>query len=77
MIWTAELGGEASTSPSIDGNGTVSVGCDNNTIYAISSGGAELWSYECGGALTSAPAIGPNGMLYIGCVDGKLYAFGP
>ena len=61
-------------SPAIAANGTVVVGSNDGSVYAVNvSTGALIWSFATGGPVVSSPAISFNA-VYVGSVDGKVYA---
>jgi outer membrane protein assembly factor BamB len=66
--WTVELGWDVSpTSPVIDADGSIYVGCDQG-LCAYSPGGEELWSTAPSGSCAyGSPAIGADGTIYSAC----------
>ena len=74
-LWEFETGGRVRSSPAIGPNGTVYVGSNDNSLYAINGkSGVKLWEFETGDRVRSSPAIGSDGTLYVGSSDNKLYA---
>ena len=63
------------SSPAIAADGTVYVGSDDGTVWAIGLNGDVRWTYKTGGTVFSSPAIAPDGTVYVGSADGRLYAF--
>jgi outer membrane protein assembly factor BamB len=55
-------------------DGTVFVGSEDASLYAINSGGALDWRFPTGGPIDSSPAIDQAGTVYVGSLDGKVYA---
>ena len=62
------------SSPAVDANGTVYVGCVDNRVYAINSNGTIKRTWDAARPVQSSPTIVSN-RLYIGSTDAKLYAF--
>ncbi|MCI4369199.1 MAG: PQQ-binding-like beta-propeller repeat protein, partial [Thermoplasmata archaeon] len=78
IVWTAATGGAIESSPVIGPNGTIYVGSDDGSLYAVRGGdGIILWSYATGGAVRSSPAVSSGGTVYFGSNDGHLYALNP
>jgi outer membrane protein assembly factor BamB/subtilisin family serine protease len=76
--WQATTGDSVTCSPAIGPDGTVYVGSDDNSFYAINQNGTIKWSHAAGAPFdTNAAAIGPDGTIYAGSEDGKVYAFNP
>jgi outer membrane protein assembly factor BamB/subtilisin family serine protease len=76
--WQAATGDEVTCSPAVGPDGTVYVGGDDNSFYAISQSGAIKWSHTATSAFdTSSAAVGPDGTVYAGSSSGTLYAFTP
>jgi len=65
------------SSPAV-ASGTVYVGCDDNTLYAIDAAtGAEVWACTAPtSVIRSSPTVA-GGMVYVGSVDTTLYAVDP
>ena len=77
-LWQVSTTDAITGSPSVGPDGTVYVGSDDNSFYAISAGGETKWTYAAGSVFdTSAAPIGPDGTIYAGNSDGTLYAFNP
>ncbi len=63
------------TSPVIDSNGTVYVGCLDHNVYAIGQDGKEVWKFKTNGRIGSSPALScDESVIYFGSEDGYLYA---
>jgi len=73
--WKYHLGTEVrASSPALDANGTVYIGCYDHKVYAIHADGSLNRVYDTGNIIRSAPAISGT-RLYVGSSDQKLYAF--
>ncbi len=73
--WTFPLGGAVNfSSPAVDANGIIYIGCDNFKLYAVRSNGTLQRTYDTGAPIRSSPAIFGTS-LYVGSNDAKLYAF--
>jgi outer membrane protein assembly factor BamB len=76
-LWSFPTGGGIRSSPALGWDGTVYVGSDDHSLYAINPDGTKKWSYETGDSIQSSPAIGRNGTIYVGSEDHNLYAVNP
>ncbi len=66
------------SSPAIGSDGTIYVGSDDFSLYAINPSDETLkpkWRFQTGGMVSSSPTIGFGGDVYVGSQDGRLYAF--
>ena len=73
--WICLLGGEIrASSPAIDANGVIYIGCYDFKLYAINADGSVNRTYDTGNWIRSSPAIFGHS-LYLGSSDDKLYAF--
>ncbi len=73
--WTFPLGREVrASSPAVDANGTVYIGCYDGLIYAINPDGTLKRTWATADWIRSSPAIAGT-TLYVGSNDHKLYAF--
>ena len=73
--WLAQLGGQVrASSPAIDTNGVIYLGCYDFKLYAFNRDGSLLRTYDTGGVVRSCPLISGT-TLYVGSSDRKLYAF--
>jgi outer membrane protein assembly factor BamB/Mg-chelatase subunit ChlD len=75
--FTTPTGGGIYSSPAIDYDGTIYIGCNDNRLYALTPYGTEKWYYTTGGVVQSSPAIGSDGMIFFGSADYKFYALTP
>jgi outer membrane protein assembly factor BamB len=56
--WVFPTGGDVSSSPAIDSDGTIYVGSDDGKLYAINpTNGTEKWYFTTGGEIFSSPVI--------------------
>jgi subtilisin family serine protease/outer membrane protein assembly factor BamB len=73
--WTHTLGDEVrASSPAIDSNGVIYVGCYDFKLYAVNPDGTRNRTWSTGNWIRSCPAIAGH-TLYVGSNDHKLYAF--
>ncbi|MFX1255693.1 MAG: PQQ-binding-like beta-propeller repeat protein [Promethearchaeota archaeon] len=76
--WSFTGGDRFLSSPAIDTNGTIYLGCRDNKLYAIYANGTSYWNYTTGDDIAySSPAIDRNGTIYIGSLDNHTYAIFP
>jgi outer membrane protein assembly factor BamB len=62
------------SSPVIDKNGALYIGCKDGNLYAINSDGSERWRYDINGWPSPSAALAEDGTIYIGSHDDYLYA---
>ncbi len=72
--WQLSIGSGIDSSPAVGPTGNIYVGCLDNKIYAISSGGSLIWTFTTQGEIHSSPAVGSDGTIYVGSNDSNLYA---
>jgi len=72
-LWEANLPSNIMGSPAIAADGTVYIGCQDNSLYAVKDGSVQ-WSIPTGGEVWSTPAIALDQTIYFGSNDGWLYA---
>jgi hypothetical protein len=73
--WTFPLGDEVrGSSPAIDANGVVYVGCYDGLVYAVNPDGTLRHTWSTGNIIRSSPAIAGRS-LYVGSNDERLYVF--
>jgi outer membrane protein assembly factor BamB len=72
--WAFTTFGEVESSPAIGPDGTIYVGSDEGTLYALNPDGTKKWAFSTWNGYFSSPAIGADGIIYAGSNDGKLYA---
>jgi outer membrane protein assembly factor BamB len=73
--WTFPLGREVrASSPAVDANGVVYVGCYDGLLYAVNPDGTLKRTWATADWIRSSPAISGT-TLYVGSNDHKLYAF--
>jgi outer membrane protein assembly factor BamB len=71
--WEADLPAFLSSSPSVSPDGTVYVGCQDYSLYAVNNGSV-LWDIPTGGEVWSSPGLGADQSIYFGSNDQWLYA---
>ncbi len=73
--WTFRLGKEVrASSPAVDSNGVIYVGCYDNLVYAVNADGTLKRTWSTGKIVRSSPALAGT-TLYVGSNDQGLYAF--
>jgi outer membrane protein assembly factor BamB len=65
------------SAPAVADDGTVYVGCQDDTLYAVGQDGLKRWDLRTGDDIDSSPAIATDGTIYVGSDDRKLWAIGP
>nr|BAL52710.1 cell surface protein [uncultured prokaryote] len=80
--FTLDAGHNSLFWPAIGADGTIYVGSNGSTVYALTSSGTLKWRYDEIGRNFTSPALGQDGTLYI--IDmtwsshrGTLFAIGP
>ena len=69
--WNTIIGKRITTSPVIDGNGFIYVGCEDGMLKKIDPNSGEIiWEYNSGSNIKTTPAISEYGRLYFGNIDG-------
>jgi outer membrane protein assembly factor BamB len=64
-----------SSTPAVGSDGTVYIGSNDGSLYAVNPDGSPRWSFATSGYIDNAsPALGSNGAVYVGSSDGYLYA---
>jgi len=69
--WNLTLDGEITSSPVIGPGGTIYVGSDNRSLYAISQKGSLKWKADLRGNISNSPSIGESGTIYVTLRDGS------
>ena len=93
VLWKFETEYGMESSPAIDADGTIYIGCHDNCLYAINPDGTEKWHYQVGDGpvysesgteqysgtkgILSSPAIGINGCIYFTSLSDKLICLYP
>jgi len=72
-LWQSKLPDFISASPTIGPDGTLYVGCQDASLYAVASGEVQ-WSVPTGDEVWSTPAVGDGNNIFFGSSDGWLYA---
>jgi outer membrane protein assembly factor BamB len=62
------------SSPAIASDGTIYVGSEDGSLYALNPDGTLKWGYDASSAVNSSPTIGSDGTVYVGSESGNLYA---
>lgn len=76
--WEILLPAGVRRAAAIGGDGTIYVGCEDKSLYALErTTGAIKWSFATGNTIQSSPAIAADGTIYFGSVDAFLYAVNP
>nr|WP_250864792.1 PQQ-binding-like beta-propeller repeat protein [Halorientalis regularis] len=71
--WRFQTGAGVYSSPAVV-DGTVYVGSDDTSVYALSaSDGSEQWRFQTDGQVASSPAV-VDGTVYVGSDDTNVYA---
>lgn len=70
--WQAALPGFVTATLAAGADGTLYVGCQDSSLYAVKDGVA-LWGVPTGDEVWSTPALGPE-QIYFGSNDGWIYA---
>lgn len=72
--WVFATGAAVGFSPALGPDGTVFIGSDDGTLYALDGAtGVRKWATTPFTAYTT-PALGRNGMVYVGSMQANLYA---
>ncbi len=84
--WTYPTNGHIVSSPAFSTygfdafngiTGTLYIGSDDNSLYAIRSDGSLEWTALMGNPVTSSPAISPDLSIVVGNEDHHVYSFSP
>jgi len=70
-------GSHCASTPAIAADGTVYIGCQDDTFYAVTPDGQKKWDVRMDDDVDSSPAIGADGTIYVGSDDKKLWAIAP
>ena len=74
---TNDDGHNINSSPVIGADGTIYIGCEDKTLYAVTRDGVKKWKFKTGGMVISTPAIAADGTIYVGTNDDKVFAINP
>lgn len=75
VLWNYTTGDSIYSSPSIGSDGTVYIGSNDSSMYALNGATGELiGQYFTGGSVTCTPAIGDDGTVYITSQDNHIHA---
>jgi len=75
-LWQYTTNGSIRCATAVAPDGTVYVGSDDGSIYALHPDGTLLWFFETGGSIGSV-FVGEYGRIYLGSWDNTLYALYP
>lgn len=75
--WSFAAGDIRPSTPAIANDGTIYVGSDDDSFYAVNPDGSLKWSFATGGNIRNSPSIAADGTIYIGSDDDNLYALNP
>ncbi len=65
------------STPAVANDGTIYIGCQDDTLYAVGPDGLKRWDVRTGDDVDSSPAIGPDGTVYFGSDDRKVWGVSP
>lgn len=65
------------TAPAVGSDGTVYIGSDNDTLYALGPDGSVLWTFGADSDFRTAACIAGDGTVYCSEYDGTLFALRP
>jgi serine/threonine-protein kinase len=71
--WVFPTNAPIVSSPVVADDGTIVVGCEDGTVYAIDLAGAERWRRPTSGPVRSSATVA-DGTAFVGSSDGSLYA---
>jgi len=77
LRWKYKTDNHIYSSPTIENDGIIYFGSQDQYIYALYPNGTLKWKYRTGNAVLSSPAIGLDGTVYCGSHDTYLYALYP
>jgi outer membrane protein assembly factor BamB len=77
LVWSYNTYAPVRSSPAIGSDGTIYVGSDGGSLFAIQPNGIKKWQFPTAETFQSSPAISSNGTIYIGCDNNRLYAIDP
>jgi outer membrane protein assembly factor BamB len=74
VLFTVDTGGPLTASPTLSGDGLVSIASHSHKVMTLDRSGKVHWSFTTGDLVWSTPAIAADGTLYVGSDDDNLYA---
>jgi len=77
LKWSFHTENIVDSSAVLDLDGTIYIGSQDKSFYAIKPDGILKWTFKTNGVITSSPAIDSDGNIYFGSWDKKLYALSP
>jgi outer membrane protein assembly factor BamB len=67
LKWQFVTGGAVHSSPALGTEGTLYIGSDDQSVYALNGAtGARVWEFRTGAPVRCSPSIGEDGMVYVG-----------
>jgi subtilisin family serine protease/outer membrane protein assembly factor BamB len=73
--WQFATGNAITSTPAVGSDGTLYVGSNDGSVYAVNPDGSPRWSYPTSGYIDNAsPALASDGSVIVGSSDGYLYA---
>ena len=69
--WEFQTGGNVQSSPAIGSDGTVYVGSNDSSLYAINPDGTKKWEFKTGDGVYSSPSISSDGHTVSAKVQGQ------
>jgi eukaryotic-like serine/threonine-protein kinase len=73
IAWQVATGGDIVSSPVIGSDGTIYIGGEDRTLYALDgTTGTQRWSHQGPSGFQATPALAQDGTLYAGAISGPL-----
>lgn len=72
--WRNGLGGKIFATPSIDAEGNIYVGCQDDHMYSFTPAGEQRWVYRTNDDNDGSPMLDDEGNIYFGSDDHHVYA---
>lgn len=78
FVWQLPLGAGSESSPAIDTDGTIYIGCEDGNLCAVSPGGTLKWKFAAGNQqINAGPAIADDHRVYFTTKRYTLWAIDP
>jgi outer membrane protein assembly factor BamB len=78
VIWTMpadeDFDDEINSTPAIDNQGNIYVGCIEGHVHSFTANGSQRWRFDASYEVISSPAIASDGTIYACDRDGMVYA---
>jgi outer membrane protein assembly factor BamB len=75
VSWSADVSTEFTASPVVGYDGTIYIGGNDSTLYALSGATGEIqWEFATKGSISTTATINAFGVIYIGDSTGRIYA---